>query len=240
VRGIDTAFYLVHSMGSRGSFDAADRQAARNFAAAAREAGVRKVVYLGGLGDSSQPLSPHLKSRHETGAVLRSTGVPVVELRASIILGSGSLSFELIRSLVERLPIMLCPTWVRVQAQPIAIDDVIAYLTGALNLPAENRIFEIGGADRMSYADLMMEYARARGLKRWLIFVPVLTPWLSSLWLGLTTPIYARVGRKLIESIRHPTVVTDDAALRTFAVRPMGVREAIARAMREKELGARS
>jgi uncharacterized protein YbjT (DUF2867 family) len=233
--GIDTAFYLVHSMGSRGNFEDEDRRAARNFGEAARAAGVRKIVYLGGLGDPTQPLSPHLKSRQDTGEALRAAGVPVIELRASIILGSGSLSFELIRSLVERLPIMLCPTWVRVQAQPIAIEDVIAYLTGTLDLPAESRIFEIGGADRVSYADIMLEYARARGLKRRLIFVPVLTPWLSSLWLGLTTPVYARVGRKLIESIRHPTVVTDDSALETFAVRPMGVRAAIARAIRFEE-----
>jgi len=235
LQGIDTAFYLVHSMGSRGNFEDEDRLAAGNFGEAARAAGVRKIVYLGGLGDRSQTLSPHLKSRQETGQALRDSGVPVIELRASIILGSGSLSFELIRNLVERLPVMLCPTWVRVQAQPIAIEDVIGYLQGALALPAENRIFEIGGADRVSYADVMLAYAHARGLKRRLIFVPVLTPWLSSLWLGLMTPLYARVGRKLIESIRHPTVVTDDAALATFAVRPMGVRDAIARAVRYEE-----
>jgi uncharacterized protein YbjT (DUF2867 family) len=233
--GVETAFYLVHSMGSRGNFEEEDRRAALNFAEAARAAGVRKIVYLGGLGDPTAELSPHLKSRQETGDALRASGVPVIELRASIILGSGSLSFELIRSLVERLPIMICPTWVRMQAQPIAIDDVIAYLLGTLRLPAESRIFEIGGADRMSYGDIMLEYARARGLRRRLIFVPVLTPWLSSLWLGLTTPVYARVGRKLIESIRHPTVVTDDAALRAFDVRPMGVRDAIDRAMRFEE-----
>ena len=235
LESIETAYYLVHSMGSRGDFAEDDRRAARNFGEAARAAGVRRIIYLGGLGDHSQALSPHLKSRQETGETLRAAGVPVIELRASIILGSGSLSFELIRSLVERLPIMICPTWVRMQAQPIAIEDVIAYLTGALTLPAESRIFEIGGADRMSYGDIMLEYARARGLKRRLIFVPVLTPWLSSLWLGLTTPLYARVGRKLIESIRHPTVVTDPAALTAFDVRPMGVREAIERAMRFEE-----
>jgi uncharacterized protein YbjT (DUF2867 family) len=235
VQGVDTAFYLVHSMGSRGNFEDEDRRAAANFGAAARAAGVSRIVYLGGLADPGQPLSPHLKSRQETGEALRASGVPVIELRASIILGSGSLSFELIRSLVERLPVMICPTWVRMQAQPIAIDDVIAYLLGTLSLPAENRIFEIGGADRMSYGDIMLAYARARGLKRRLIFVPVLTPWLSSLWLGLTTPVYARVGRKLIESIRHPTVVTDDAARAAFDVRPMGVDDAIARAMRFEE-----
>lgn len=232
---VDTAFYLVHSMGSSGSFEDEDRRAARNFGTAARAAGVRKIVYLGGLGDSSRELSPHLKSRQETGETLRESGVPVIELRASIILGSGSLSFELIRALVERLPIMLCPKWVRIEAQPIAIEDVVAYLEGTLHLPAENRIFEIGGTDRVSYADIMLEYARQRGLRRRMVFVPVLTPRLSSLWLGLTTPVYARIGRKLIESIEHPTVVTNDDALEAFPVRPMGLAEAIVRAMRFEE-----
>lgn len=233
--GIETAYYLVHSMGSTGDFQEEDRTAAANFGAAAYAAGVKKIVYLGGLGDAEQALSKHLRSRQETGGVLRAAGVPVIELRASIILGSGSLSFELIRNLVERLPVMICPKWVRVQAQPIAIEDVIAYLQGALDLRAENRIFEIGGADRVSYADIMLEYARQRGLRRTLIYVPFLTPRLSSLWLGLTTPVYARVGRKLIESIRHPTVVTDNSALETFAIKPMGLRDAIARAITYEE-----
>jgi uncharacterized protein YbjT (DUF2867 family) len=233
--GVATAFYLVHSMGSAGDFEEEDRLAASNFGQAARAAGVRKIVYLGGLGDPGPALSPHLQSRQETGEVLRQSGVPVIELRASIVLGSGSLSFELIRSLVERLPIMLCPKWVGVLAQPIAIEDVIAYLVGTLALPEESRIFEIGGADRVSYAGIMLEYARQRGLGRRLVFVPVLTPWLSSLWLGLTTPVYARVGRKLIESIRHPTVVNDPAALVAFAVRPMGLRPAIERAIRNED-----
>ena len=233
--GIDTAFYLVHSMGSTGNFEDEDRTAAVNFGAAAATAGVRKIVYLGGLGDTRKELSRHLRSRQETGVWLRKGGVPVIEFRASVILGSGSLSFELIRNLVERLPVMLCPTWVRVLAQPIAIEDVIAYLEASLALPAEDRILEIGGSDRMSYADIMLEYARQRGLRRVLIPVPMLTPRLSSLWLGLTTPLYARVGRKLVESIRHPTLVTDDAALRVFAVRPMGVRSAIERAIRNED-----
>lgn len=229
--GIDAAFYLVHSMGSTGSFEEEDRRAARHFGDAARAAGVRRIVYLGGLGDSTRELSSHLHSRQETGEILRESGVPVIELRASIILGSGSLSYELIRNLVERLPVMLCPRWVRVEAQPIAIEDVIAFLIGALRVPAESRIFEIGGTDRVSYADIMLEYARQRRLRRRLIFVPFLTPRLSSLWLGLTTPLYARVGRKLIESIRHPTVVTDHAATTAFDVAPMGLRDAIARAL---------
>jgi len=242
LRGVHTAYYLVHSMGSpTGDFEERDRTAARNFAEAAREAGVRRIVYLGGLAASRAPLSPHLRSRLETGELLRSTGVPVVELRASIILGSGSLSFELIRALVERLPIMLCPRWVWTLAQPIAIEDVIAYLLAVLDLPEETSdIFEIGGTDRVSYGDIMREYARQRGLRRWLIAVPVLTPRLSSLWLGLTTPVYARVGRKLVESLRNPSIVEDDRALRVFPIRPMGLRQAIERALanEDRELAA--
>lgn len=233
--GVETAFYMVHSMGSTGDFEEQDRAAATNFGRAAREAGVRKIVYLGGLGDRSDALSRHLQSRQETGKCLLASGVPVIELRASIILGSGSLSFELIRALVERLPVMICPRWVRAKAQPIAIEDVVAYLEESLALPAESRIFEIGGADCVSYESIMREYARQRGLRRFLIFVPVLTPRLSSLWLGLTTPVYARIGRKLIESIKNSTVVTDPSALQTFSVHPLGLREAIERAIHKEE-----
>ena len=233
--GVDTAFYMVHSMGSTGDFEEQDRAAATNFGRAAHDAGVRKIVYLGGLGDQSDALSRHLQSRQETGKRLRESGVPVIELRASVILGSGSLSFELIRALVERLPIMICPRWVRAKAQPIAIEDIVAYLEESLALPATSGIFEIGGADCVSYEGIMREYARQRGLRRFLIFVPVLTPRLSSLWLGLTTPVYARVGRKLIESIRNSTIVTNPSALRAFSVRPMGLREAIERAIRKED-----
>jgi len=230
--GAHTAYYLVHSMGSAGDFAAQDRAAAVNFGAAARAAGVQRIIYLGGLGDSGERLSPHLRSRHETGEALRASGVPVIELRASIVLGSGSLSFELIRALVERLPVMLCPRWVRTPAQPIAVEDVLAYLLAAMELPrGQEGIFEIGGADRVSYADIMNEYARQRGLRRLMIPVPFLTPRLSSLWLGLTTPVYARVGRKLIDSVENETTVQDDRALRVFPIRPMGLRQAIQRAI---------
>lgn len=236
MRGVDVAYYMVHSMGSTGNFAEQDRAAARNFGVAAQAAGVRRIVYLGGLGRQGDQLSPHLRSRQETGEILRACGVPTVELRASIVLGSGSLSFELIRALVERLPVMICPRWVRTPAQPIAIEDVIAYLLACIDLPpGPSRIFEIGGADCVSYADIMQEYARQRGLRRWMVPVPLLTPWLSSLWLGLTTPLYARVGRKLIDSVENETVVRDDAALRAFAIRPMGLRLAIARAMQNED-----
>jgi len=230
--GVDVAYYLIHSMGGGDDFEERDRRGARLFASAARECGVRRIIYLGGLGDSDQPLSAHLRSRQEVGDILRSSGVEVTEFRASIVIGSGSLSFEMIRALVERLPIMITPRWVSVSAQPIAVTDVVRYLTAALDMPAGgNRLFEIGGADRVSYGDLMREYAAQRGLRRLLIPVPFLTPWLSSLWLGLVTPLFAPVGRRLIESIRHPTVVRDRSALGEFSIQPLSYREAIAAAL---------
>ncbi len=235
--GVSCAYYLVHSMGSAGRFEVEDRAAAGNFAHAAREAGVRKIIYVGGLGDSSHPLSAHLRSRQEVGEVLRASGVPVIEFRASVVIGSGSLSFELVRALTERLPVMLLPKWVATPAQPIAISDLLDYLVAALDVEVSaSRTFEIGGADVVSYGDLMREYARQRGLKRWMIPVPVLTPRLSSLWLGLVTPVYARIGRKLIDSITHPTVVRDPAASQVFDVKPMGVRDAIASAMKSEDV----
>lgn len=237
MQGVEAAYYLVHSMGATGGFEEQDRLAADNFAAAACAAGVRRIVYLGGLGEDEAELSAHLRSRHEVGERLRAHGVPVIELRASIIIGSGSLSFEMIRALVERLPVMVTPRWVQVTAQPIAISDVLDYLRAALTVETSNRslIIEIGGPDRVSYGELMHEYARQRGLRRWMIPVPLLTPHLSSLWLGLVTPLYARVGRKLIDSLRHPTVVRDDTAKRLFSLRPIGVREAIASALRDED-----
>jgi uncharacterized protein YbjT (DUF2867 family) len=227
--GVHTAYYLVHSMGAAGSFEEKDRKAASNFAQAA-QANVRRIIYLGGLGEGA--LSPHLQSRQDVGEALRTPGVEVIEFRASIVIGSGSLSFEIIRALVERLPVMICPAWVSIAAQPIGIEDLVNYLVDGLDLPyVGNRIIEIGGADQVSYKDIMTEYARQRNLRRLMISVPVLTPRLSSLWLGLVTPVYARVGRKLIDSIRNPTVVRDPIALELFSVRPKGVREMIARAI---------
>ena len=238
LRDVDTAYYLVHSMGSAGSFEEKDREGARNFAAAARAAGVRRIIYLGGLGDSGGELSTHLRSRHEVGELLRESGVQVIEFRASIVIGSGSLSFEMVRALAERLPVMITPKWVAVKAQPIAINDLIDYLVAALSLDvAGNPIYEIGGADIVSYGDILHEYSRQRGLHRRMIAVPVLTPRLSSLWLGLVTPLYARVGRKLIDSMIHPTVVHDQAALVVFSIKPSGMREAIALALRDEDAG---
>lgn len=235
--GVEAAYYLVHSMGATGDFQEQDRRAAENFGAAAKTAGVQRIIYLGGLGEEDAELSAHLRSRHEVGETLRASGVPVIEFRASIILGSGSLSFEMIRALVERLPVMVTPRWVRVTAQPIAIGDVLAYLHAALSLKMDGSVIvEIGGPDQVSYGELMREYARQRGLRRWMIPVPLLTPRLSSLWLGLVTPLYARVGRKLIGSIRHPTVVRDVSGQRRFTSQPIGVREAMTRALRNEDL----
>jgi uncharacterized protein YbjT (DUF2867 family) len=233
--GVTTAYYLVHSMSDEGDWEAMELRSARIFGEVAAEAGVRRIIYLGGLG-AGPDLSAHLKTRQDVGRILGEAGVPVLELRASIIIGSGSLSFEMIRSLVEKLPVMTTPSWVRVRAQPISIEDVIAYLTEARTLPLpESRVFEIGGSEVVSYGEIMREYARQRGLHRLMIPVPVLTPAISSLWLGLVTPLYARVGRKLIEGVRNPTVVQDDSALHTFSVRPRGVSDAIRRALANED-----
>jgi uncharacterized protein YbjT (DUF2867 family) len=209
-------------------FERADRLAAERFAAAARGAGVRRLIYLGGLGADDDRLSAHLRSRHEVGAILRAGGGDVIEFRASIIIGAGSFSFDLVRTLVERLPVMICPAWLATPTQPIAIGDVVAYLAAAIGLPpGPPRIFEIGGPDRVSYGAIMQEYARQRGLARLMIPVPVLTPRLSSLWLKLVTPRYSKVGRKLIDGLKNPTVVTSDAALREFPIRPRDLRTAV-------------
>ena len=230
--GVDTAYYLVHSMGADRDFETEDRIAATNFAQAAAAAGVRRIVYLGGLGDADNKLSKHLRSRQETGDVLRAHHSAVVEFRASIVIGSGSLSFEMIRALVERLPVMICPRWVQVKAQPIAIEDLLEYLMAAIAMPMEpSQIYEIGGPEQVSYGQLMHEYARQRGLTRWMIPIPLLTPYLSSLWLGLVTPLYARVGRKLVDSLRNPTLVSNNLAETKFSIRPRSLSEAIARAL---------
>ncbi len=232
---VHTAYYLIHSMGTGSDFEEDDRRGAQNFAQVAKKAGVKRIIYLGGLGQDEDQLSKHLRSRQEVGKILIESGAQVVEFRASIVIGSGSLSFELVRSLVRKLPIMLWPKWVSSKASPIAIQDVLAYLTEILEHPiGDNKVYEIGGPDQISYGGLMKEYARQRGLRRIGIPVPFLSPWLSSLWLGFVTPVYARIGRKLVASLKNATVVRDDAALRDFSIRPCGVSEAVARAI-EKE-----
>jgi uncharacterized protein YbjT (DUF2867 family) len=231
---VHMAYYLVHLMSGSKDFEKEDRQAATNFAQAAKKAGVKRIIYLGGLGDDADPhLSPHLRSRHEVGAILRESGVETIEFRASLVIGSGSLSFDLVKSLTDRLPVMLCPRWLMTPTQPIAVDDVLAYLLAARELPpGESRVFEIGCVDATTYGDMIREYARQRGLRRWLISVPVLTPYLSSLWLALVTPAAFEVGRHLIEGLKNPTVVRNAKALAAFpAIRPLSVKVAIEKAM---------
>ncbi|HYN94254.1 MAG TPA: SDR family oxidoreductase [Pilimelia sp.] len=206
--GVDVAYYLVHSLGQP-DFEAADRAAARNFAAAARAAGVGRIVYLGGpepaAGDA---VSAHLRSRAEVGGILLASGVPTVVLRAAIIIGSGSASFEMLRYLTERLPVMITPRWVRSRSQPIAVRDVLAYLAGCATLPAGvNRAFDIGGPDVLTYAQMMHRYAAVAGLRRRLILpVRPLTPRLSSHWVGLVTPVPNAIARPLVESLIHEAV----------------------------------
>jgi uncharacterized protein YbjT (DUF2867 family) len=236
LRGVHTAYYLIHSMASSADYAEEDRRGAESFAEAARRAGVRRLIYLGALGHGER-LSRHLASRQEVGRIFRQSGIPTVEFRASIVIGSGSLSFELVRSLVEKLPAMVTPSWVSTPTQPIGIEDLVTYLVAALDLPSrESVVYEIGGPDRVSYGDLMREYARLRGLKRVMVPVPLLTPRLSSLWLALVSPVYAQVGRELIDGVRNATVVQDDAALHDFAVRPRGIREVLARALVNEDL----
>jgi uncharacterized protein YbjT (DUF2867 family) len=233
LQGVHTAYYLVHLLSGSTDFEKEDRQAATNFAQAARKGKVRRIIYLGGLGDDADPkLSPHLRSRHEVGQLLRQSGVETIEFRASLVIGTGSLSFDLVKALTDRLPVMICPRWLSTPTQPITVDDVLAYLVAAKDLPpGESRIFEIGSADVTTYGDMIREYARQKGLRRWLISVPVLTPYLSSLWLALVTPASFEVGRHLIEGLKNPTVVRDRAALEVFPVRPMGIRQAIQKAL---------
>ena len=233
LHGVHTAYYLVHLMTDSKDFEKEDRQAATNFADAAKKAGVRRIVYLGGLGDDADPdLSPHLRSRHEVGDLLRASGVETVEFRAGMVVGAGSTSYQLMKSLTDRLPVMLCPRWLTTPTQPVAVDDVLAYLLAARALPpGASRTFEVGCPDVTTYGGMIREYARQKGLRRWLISVPVLTPYLSSLWLALVTPAAFVVGRHLIEGLKNPTVVTDRSALDVFPIRPMGIREAIQRAL---------
>ncbi len=233
--GVTAAYYLVHSMAGSGPFAGADRRGAENFAAAARKSGVQRIVYLGGLG-AEDDVSTHLESRHEVGRILRESGVPTIEFRASIIIGSGSVSFEIVRSLVDRSPVLLIPRWVVSRTQPIAVEDVLAYLLASLDLELEeSRLFEIGGPDRVAYADLMREYARQAGLRRALIRVPLATPRISGLWLTVVTPVYASIGRELIESLRNDTLVGDGSARELFPIRPRGFREAIERALANED-----
>jgi uncharacterized protein YbjT (DUF2867 family) len=239
MEGVSAAYYLIHSLSDTSDFHERDMVVARNFGQVARDAGVQRMIYLGGLGDPQADLSEHLRSRQLTGDALREAGVPVTEFRAAVIVGSGSLSFEMIRYLTELLPVMICPKWVYTGIQPIAIDDVLSYMVAALEQPASaGRVIEIGGADVLTYADMMLGYAKARGLRRRLIPVPVLTPRLSAHWVHWMTPVHAGIVYPLIEGLRNEVVVRDEAAQTLFpAIQPVDYDTAVGRALADLEAG---
>ncbi len=233
--GVDIAYYLVHGMGrgADSSFRERERQAARNFARAAREAGVARLVYLGGLGND--PGSEHLRSRHETGEILAAEGPPLTYFRAAMVVGRDSESYRMLRSLIERLPVMIAPAWLDTPTQPVAVDDVVGYLADAAETPAAaGREVQIGGTDVLSYGEMLDRMAIALGKRPPpKIRVPVLTPWLSSLWIGLVTPVDAGVARPLIEGLSTETVVSDPSGGALFKREPMGLDDALRLAISE-------
>jgi len=238
LRDVDVAYYLIHSMGTGADFAARDREAARNFAAACAAAGVGRIIYLGGLGESETSLSKHLESRQEVGDVLRAGSVPVTELRAAIIVGAGSASFEIIRDLARKLPVMICPRWVRSRCEPIALDQVMDYLVGILDEPRSiGEVLEIGGGDVLTYQEMMRECAAALGKRVRIITVPVLTPRLSSYWLNLVTSVPMSIARPLVEGLRHDVVTTDQRIRAWIHVAPMTFRQAVDRALAEDSAG---
>jgi uncharacterized protein YbjT (DUF2867 family) len=233
--GADAAYYLVHAMAAGEGFAARDRALARSFGMAARQAGVGRIVYLGGLGDDD--LSEHLSSRQEVGRILRESAVPVVELRAAVILGAGSISFEMLRYLTERLPAMVCPRWVNTRLQPIAEHDLLTYLEQALQAPPG--IYEVGGPEVTTYHDMMQSYAEIRRLRRRLIVkVPLLTPSLSARWVDLVTPVDQAVSHALIDSLSNEVVIRDPArTAAAFDVEPMTVADALRAALADQAAG---
>jgi uncharacterized protein YbjT (DUF2867 family) len=236
--GVTTAFYLIHSMEEGGApFEERDRTAATNFARAAAGSGVERIVFLGGLGDDEEPdLSPHLASRHETGRLLAEHGPAVLELRAGMVIGAGSASFRMLEDLVRRLPVMVTPRWVDTRSQPIAIDDVVTYLDAGreVTIDEHHTIVEIGGADVLSYREMMRRLGAMRGRVPVILPVPVLSPSLSSLWCGLVTSVPPSIARPLIEGQRNETIVRDDTAAQLFPdVHPVGFDEAVTRARSE-------
>lgn len=239
LEGVAVAYYLIH--GRQGGLVNAERDlvAARNFASAAEQASLERIIYLGELVDPTARLSPYLRSRHETGYLLRHGRVPVTEFRAGMIIGSGSALFEMIRYLTEREPVLVCPRWFFSKAQPIAIRNVLDYLVGALLKPeSSGRLFEIGGATRLTYADMLLEYARVRGLKRWLIPTPVYAPRLSAYWVHLVTPVTYNAVLPLIEGLHADSVVNDDLAKLMFSfVRLLDFETAVRYALKKIEAG---
>ncbi|MGP0063505.1 MAG: SDR family oxidoreductase [Isosphaeraceae bacterium] len=231
--GCGAAYYLVHSMagGERG-FGERDRTAAENFADAAGRAGLDRVIYLGGLGKRMDRQSAHLGSRHEVGDILRSGPVPAIELRAAMIIGAGSLSFEMMRALVERLPVMICPRWVKTRSQPIAVRDVLTYLLGCLEIPIDrSEVFDIGGPEVLTYREMMLRFASIEGLKRYIIDVPVLTPRLSAYWVNMMTPVPAGIAFPLIEGLKSEMICEEDRIRRLIPAEMIGFDEAVRRAL---------
>ncbi len=237
-KDIDIVYYLAHAMSSgKKSFEQFDRSAAWHVTTLCQLNGVKRIIYLGGLGKRSENQSPHLRSRHEVGDILRAGSVPVTEFRAAIIIGSGSSSFEIIHHLVNRLPVMICPKWIYVKTQPIAIRDVLQYLIECIDKPhTAGRTYDIAGPDILTYGDMMLTIARTLGLKRYLIPVPVLSPTLSSYWVNLVTPVPARMARVLIESLRHETICENSDAHDEFSVKPLGFEDAVKRAFKKVSL----
>jgi uncharacterized protein YbjT (DUF2867 family) len=234
-RDVEVAYYLIHAMGrgSAGAFEETERRAAENFARMAATEGVERIVYLGGLGD--RPQSKHLRSRHRTAEILAEHGPPLTYFRASMVVGAGSESYRTLRFLVQRLPAMIGPAWLEKPTQPIGIDDVIAYLRAAPDVDAaRGREVQIGGPDVLSYGDMLNLMADALGVRRRpRVPVPLITPWLSSLWIGLVTPVDAGVARPLVESLSTPTVVTDPSGAALFDIEPISFMEALRRALDE-------
>ena len=209
LEGAEVVYYLVHSLGTAG-FEDRERRSADNVARAAEKAGLRQIVYLGGLGDDSDDLSPHLRSRHETERRLASGSVPVTTLRAGMVVAKGSAAFETIAALVDRLPVMILPRWAKTPTQPIALADVVRYLAGVCgNAKAFGQTYDVAGPDVMSYAEMISRISRLKGKAPYLVEVPVLTPWLSALWIELITPARADIARPLVEGLRNPTVAKE-------------------------------
>ncbi|QWF82407.1 NAD(P)H-binding protein [Amycolatopsis sp. CA-230715] len=234
MRGADAAYYLVHSLGS-GDFERRDADAARAFGRAAADAGLRRIVYLGGLGDDADDLSPHLRSRREVERLLGDGGVPVTVLRAGIVIGDGGISWELTRQLVEHLPVMVTPKWVRTRTQPIALADVVRYLVGVLEPPeAEGRAFDIGGSEVLAYVDMLRRVAALQGRFLVVVPVPLLSPRLSSYWLSLVTTVDTRTGRTLVDSMANEVVVRDDAIRTVVPFEPMDYDDAVLQALGER------
>jgi uncharacterized protein YbjT (DUF2867 family) len=235
-RGVDVAYYLIHAMASGDGFQQRERDGARNFAQMASREGIGRVVYLGGLGDQS--VSKHLLSRHETAMTLARHGPPLTYFRAAMVVGAESESYRTLRYLVERLPVMIAPAWLRTKTQPIGIDDVIEYLRRAPDIPrSRGREVQIGGPDVLSYGEMLERMAVAMGRRpRLMVPVPLITPWLSSLWIGLVTPVDTNVARPLVEGLKTATVVTDPSGAEPFGITPALFDETLTQALTEEKL----